>query len=274
MTAFSNGIAFFFDLFMVPFSNLHPIWGMLAVSALTGVLMLIIYKYTSNQAEIKKVKDHIKAHFLGIMLYKDSLRVLFSSIARIFLANLRYMRLNLVPLMFMIVPVGLLMIQLNFWYGYRPLKSGENVLIKAMLTSPADLNKAELSLVAPEDLEVQTPPLRIQSNSEINWRLGARKNGHYEIKVQINGQKVTKSLVVSNRMERLSLLRHASGFWKGLLYPGESTISEDSPVCSIEVTYQPVLMSLFGWEVHWVVVYFVLSILFGLALKGVFNVRI
>ncbi len=274
MTTLSNSIAFVFDLFMWSFNGLHPIWSMTVISALTGVLMLIIYKYTSNQAEIRKVKDWIKANFLAIILYKDSLKVLFSSTGHIFRANLRYMRLNLVPLLFMIVPVGLLIVQMNFWYGYKPFEPGESILVKATLANVGDLMKAEVSLVVPEGVEIQTPPLRIPNNSEVNWRLGTKQKGHYEIKIHVGGQEMTKTLVVSDRMERLSLLRHASGFWDGLLYPGERVIPSSSLVRSIEVHYQPVFMGVLGWDVHWIIVYFVLSIFFGLALKGVFRVHI
>ncbi len=274
MTSVSNIIAFVFDLLVVPFKNVHPMWSMAFISAVTGVLMVVIYKYTSNQAEIRKVKDRIKAHFLAIMLYKDSLRVLCSSAGHIFLANLRYMRLNLVPLLFMIVPVGMLLVQMNCWYGYKPLKPGKAILVKATLTNVTDLMKAEVALVVPDGLEVETPPVRIPSKSEINWRMGAREKGHYKIKVRVEGQDVTKSLIVSDRMQRLSLLRHSPGFWDGLLYPGESAIPSSFPVRSVEVRYEPVLMSVFGWEVHWVIPYFALSILFGLVLKGFFKVQI
>jgi hypothetical protein len=274
MTSLSNIIAFVFDLVMLPFKNVHPMWSMTFISAMTGVLMVVIYKYTSNQAEIRKVKDRIKANFVAIMLYKDSIRVLCSSTGHIFLANLRYVRLNLVPLLFMIVPVGLLLVQMNCWYGYKPLEPGESILVQATLTNVTDLMRAELALVAPDVLEVETPPVRIPSKSEVNWRLGAREKGHYQIKVGIHGQEVTKSLIVSDRMQRLSLLRHASDFWDGLLYPGESAIPSSAAVRSVEVGYQPVQMSVFGWEVHWVIPYFILSIVFGLALKGFFKVQI
>lgn len=274
MTTLSNSIGYAFDLLMEVLAGLHPIWGITVISALTGVLMLVIYKYTSDQAEIRKVKDRIKAHFLAIMLYKDSIKVLFTSIGRIFSANLRYMRLNLVPLFFMIVPVGLLMVQLNCWYGYKPFEIGESIVVKAALANVADLKRAEISLVAPEGLEIQTPPLRIPAKSEVDWRLEAKQEGRYKIKVHIDNQEVTKKLIVSDRLERLSLVRHASGFWDGLLYPGESPIPSSSPVRSIEVSYRSALMSVFGWQLHWIVVYFILAIFFGLALKGVFRVQI
>ena len=45
------------------------------VAAATGVLLLIAYKYTSNQRAIKRVQDDIKAHLLALKLFKDSASV-------------------------------------------------------------------------------------------------------------------------------------------------------------------------------------------------------
>jgi hypothetical protein len=70
------------------------------------------------------------------------------------------------------------------------------------------------------------------------------------------------------------LFRHASGFWDSLLYPGEAAIPPASLFSSVQVCYAPSLMKIFGYEVHWIIVYLVLSIFFGLALKGVCKVEI
>jgi hypothetical protein len=184
------------------------------------------------------------------------------------------MGLNIIPLVFMIMPVCLLLVQMNSWYGYKPLEVGESLLVKANLARELDTEKADISLIVPEGLEILSPPLRIPTISEISWLLGARKRGHYEIQVLVNHQAITKKVTVSNNMERLALLRHASGFWDSLLYPGETAIPSASPISSVQVCYGPSLMNSFGFEVHWIIVYFVLSIFFGLALKGVFKVQI
>lgn len=49
------------------------------ISAITGVFLLLVFKYTSNQRAIGKVKDCIKADMLSIKLFKDSLSVVLSA---------------------------------------------------------------------------------------------------------------------------------------------------------------------------------------------------
>ncbi len=40
-------------------------------AAVTGVLLLAVFKYTSNQRAIKRVRDDINAHLLALKLFKD-----------------------------------------------------------------------------------------------------------------------------------------------------------------------------------------------------------
>ena len=45
------------------------------VAAVTGVLLLVAFKYTSNQRAIKRVRDDIDANLLALKLFKDSTAV-------------------------------------------------------------------------------------------------------------------------------------------------------------------------------------------------------
>ena len=45
------------------------------VSAATGLLLLLVFKYTSNQRAIRRVRDDIQAHLLALTLFKDSTSV-------------------------------------------------------------------------------------------------------------------------------------------------------------------------------------------------------
>ena len=46
------------------------------VSVVTGWLLLLVFKYTSNQRAIRRVRDDISAHLLALKLFKDSTSVI------------------------------------------------------------------------------------------------------------------------------------------------------------------------------------------------------
>ncbi len=54
----------FFGILFFPFQFIDPLWPLLFISVLTGILMLLAFRYTSNQKEIRKEKDKIKAHLM------------------------------------------------------------------------------------------------------------------------------------------------------------------------------------------------------------------
>ena len=45
------------------------------VAGVTGVLLLLVFKFTSNQAKIGRVRNEINANLLALKLFKDSTRV-------------------------------------------------------------------------------------------------------------------------------------------------------------------------------------------------------
>jgi hypothetical protein len=103
------------------------------VSAATGLLLLVVFKYTSNQRAIGRVRDDIKAHLLALKLFRDSTSVTFRAQGRILLGAFRLMVLAIVPMLVMVVPVCLLLGQLALWYQSRPLKIGEEAVVTVKL---------------------------------------------------------------------------------------------------------------------------------------------
>ena len=275
MEIFNAVLGKIFELLLLPFRNMNPWVGLAGISLLTGFLMLFIYRFTSNQSGIKKVKNKIKAHLLETRLYKDSLSLSLKAQGNILLANLKYIGLNFRPLLVMIVPVLLILIQLNFWFGYEPLESGQPTLLKVKLEKGLNPLNADIALEPSPDIEMETAPLRIEEDSEINWRISARTRGAHDVPIVIGGKKVAKTITADIKsLTRISPLRHNRSFLNNLLYPVEKPIQKDIPIESIEILYPAKRLNLFGLNIHWLIAYFMLSIVFGFAFKGVFKVEI
>ena len=45
----------------------------LAISIVIGFLMVIVFRYTSDQKAIGRAKDQLKAHLLAVRLFQDQL---------------------------------------------------------------------------------------------------------------------------------------------------------------------------------------------------------
>ncbi len=262
-------------LMLLPFRSLSPWVGMTVVSFLTALLMLEVYKHTSNQAAIRRAKDRIKAHLLEMRLYQDNMRVTLAAQGAIVKANGAYMAANLKPLAVMIVPLVLILAQLSLWFDRAPLRPGEETLVKATLETPADPVAAGLALETPPGLELTAPAVRIPDLHEVVWRIKAMAPGAGRLVLRSGGRTLEKTVTVGGGpMTKVSAMASRGSIWKRVLYPGEPALPSGQPVRSIEILYPAKSLAAFGLNIHWLIAYLILSIVFGFAFKGVFKVEI
>jgi uncharacterized membrane protein (DUF106 family) len=264
------------DGLLYPFRGLPPIVGLTFVSLLTSILLLIVFKKTSNQKALEAVKRKIHAGLFEIRLFNDDFRSIFRAQLDILRHNLSYIRYSFMPMIWTLPPLVLLIAQLQFHYGYESLRPGQPALVKATLRTGDDAAKPALRLEAPGNgLEVKEPAVWIPSLREMAWRVEPISGGEYELKIVNGSETVTKSVRVRSESEpvvRRSPLR-VRGFLDELLYPAEPPLPSGG-FESVAVTYPEANVDVFGVELHWMIVYFVLSIAFAFLLRGVFKVTI
>ena len=263
-----------FDLLFLPVRGLTPWAGLIIASLLTALLMLFIFRLTSNQAGIRRTKNRIKAHLLELRLYKDNMSVSLRAQGNILIQNLRYIGYNAKPLLVMIVPIILILAQLNLWFGASPLRPGDQTLVKVKLRDGYNPMETALELRTSGGLAVETPPVRIEDEGEYAWRIRAVSAGPAGLEFAVGLSTIAKSVAIGGRPLSKVSPRRDRRFLDLVLYPGEAPLPGGSPIKSIEILYEGRTLNFLGLGVHWLVAYFLLSIVLGFALKGVFKVEI
>jgi hypothetical protein len=257
-----------------PFQSLPPIVGLSAVSLTAAIGMLVVFRTTSNQPAIAAAKRRIHAGIFEIRLFNDDLRAMFRAQLEILRHNLTYMRLSLVPMLWMLIPLLLLIAQLQFYYGYDGFRPGDTTLVKVRLKDAAMSATPALALAAPAGLRVDSPMVWIPSEREAVWRVVAERPGEYELTVTLDDRRVTKAVRVSQQVGWRTPERLEGGFVNQLLYPAESPIEGEIPIEAIAIGYPDRQIDLLGWETHWLIAFFILSIVFAFALRKRFGVVI
>jgi uncharacterized membrane protein (DUF106 family) len=248
---------------------------MVFISLITGLLMLFIFRRTSNQAGIRRSKDRIKAHLLELRLFKENMGVTWRAQGGILRANLRYIGYSFRPLLVMIVPLILILVQMNFWFGYKALDIGEAAILKVRLMENVNPMEIDPAIEAPPSLAVETPPLRLEQEREIDWRIRARSPGHESMVIRVGGKDFAKTVSIAGKpLSRVSPRRVRRSFFDELFFPSEKPLPSSRLIRSIEVTYPAKKLNVLGLRLHWLVAYFILSIVFGFALKRPFKVEI
>ena len=273
---------------LYPFRGLHPLVGLTAVSLVVGIAMLLVFKATSNQAAIAAVKRQIHACLFEIRLFNDDLRAILRAQGELLRHNAVYLKHSFVPLLWMIVPFVLLMAQLQVHYGYEPLAPGEPALVEAVLGEgweealPAGavedydgFSRPAVELAAPAGVRIETPGVWAPEIREVSWRVVGERPGDYELELAVGGERYTKSLRVADEpgIRRLSPIRPERSFLRQLLYPAEPPLPA-GPVESIAVAYPEAEVWFLGWHTHWLIVFFILSIVFAFALRNRLGVSI
>jgi hypothetical protein len=259
---------------LYPFRGLPPIVGLTFVSLLTAVAILLVFRATSDQKALRRVKNRITAGILEIRLFRDDLPTIFRAQWDILRHSLTYMRLSLVPMLWVILPIVLLMIQLQFHYGYRPLEVGESVIVRASLTGAALADDVELSLSTNRAVDVETPLLLLVEQGEARWRIGAGGEGSHELRVRAGDLELVKTVSVGRAGGAISPRRPSARLLDQMLYPVEPPIPGAVSIVSIDVAYETGTVSLLGWETHWMVVFFILTIVLAFALQKPLRVTI
>lgn len=280
-----------FDLLLRPFAGLPPIVPVTVVALVSGIFALLVYRWTSDQKAIAAVKRRLFGHLLEVRLFNDDLRAVLAAQLRLLRENVTYLRLNLVPLLWMIVPFMLLIAQLQFHYGYDGLEVGERTLLVVDLApaDPADPAAAggeeaaprpPIELEAPAGVAVETAGVWVPSLRQVLWRLRADEPGHHELVVRADGESFAKSLFVvapeaGARWVRRSPTRRRAAILDQLLYPAEPSLPRGGPIERIDVRYPAASISFFGlFDVHWLIAFLVLSLAFAFALRNRFGVTL
>lgn len=249
-----------------------PGWLSATLAAgVTGVLLLIAFKYTSNQRAIKRVKDDINANLLALKLFKENVSITLRAQGSILRSALRLMGLAIVPMLVMFVPVLLILGQLSLWYQSRPLQVDEDAVVTLRLHS-GDVARPDVGLEPTDAVEVLVGPVFVPSERQVCWKIKARQQGDHRLMFHVGNETGEKELGVGDRFMRVSSLRPDWSLSDVVMYPAEKPFHRDSAIQSIAIDY-PTRSSWTSGADTWVIYWFAVSMVFGFAFRRVFNVN-
>jgi len=256
--------------------SVHPTLALVLVSLATAVFMLFVFRLVSDQDGIRRAKAGVLGQLLAIRLFPDDPWVTVRALGGALRANLWYLRRSLLPLFVMIVPLVLVIVELDLWFGRIPLLPGSSTRVAIVFANGDPGNTPEVALEAPAGLIVETPPLRIPSLHEVDWRVRAVSEGEYELQFRAGKNVASKRLISGSgvQLRRVSPVRVRGGMIQAAINPGESPLDPSAGVESVSIDYPPRFFRILGLELHWIVAYFILSLGFAFVLKKPFGVEV
>ena len=262
------------DLVMAPF-QVETAWpGLVVFSVLVAVLAMLTYKYFSNQVALRDRRNRLLARVLEIRLYQDDIAGIFGMSLRIMMAAFSYIKESLRPLLIMLVPISLILIQMETWFEYRPLKSGDLTILSVAFDDTIDSLGSNISVTTSEGLALETEGLRSPNGSMVSWRLRSKISEKAWIDITVGDSVFRKKVNVAHGMQKISPKSVRAQLWNSIRYPAEPLMDKNSPIQSISLSYPKREFYVGRFSVNWIVAFFILTLTCGLIIKPVLKVEL
>ncbi len=244
--------------------------SLVIISVISGIGMLWVFQKTSNPARIKAVKRRVQAHLLELRVFGEEPAVVWRAQKSLVAWNFRYMGLMLKPAVWLAIPLSILLIHLEAFYGRSPLPVGSATIVTMAMRPPLNPQSPAPVLQAPRGITVETPGVRVIEDSQISWRIRPSEPVSGSLRFQVDGRTIEKKIEAGSGLRFVPGLR-VNSLLGSVLHPDEPRI-QSSSVDWIDVHYPDGNVTIFGLELHWLIWFTIISMLAALLLKKRFGV--
>lgn len=233
----------------------HPLIGVFILSLIVTLIINIIYKYATNQVEMKRLKESIDGYKKKIKESKDNPKKMMKLNQEAMGVNMQYMKHSLRATLFTFIPIIFIFAWMNAQYTYAPLAPGEPLVVHAQFLEGFDGNATLVS----QTLTTKTLISAVQQTDAGPAATFA-----------ISGDKGKHDFVITYQK-----FSYNGSVWFGenpkqQLYPGKG------PVQTISVDYPRVRplgsFHLGSWYPGWLSIYIVLSIILSMGTRKLMKI--
>lgn len=275
MDALNTAISCLVDWLLAPLAG-APGAALVMVSMVTGVVMTIVFRYTSNQRALRAAADRTKAMLVGMRLFKDDLRTALRYQGGLIKATGSRLLHSLRPMIVLIVPVALMLVQLAHRFEWRPLGIGDHAVAAVHVSEEAWTEWQHAVMEAPEGIIIETPALRDEAERAVYWRFRVMAPVTEPLGWRAGGTVIEKNLTSAGNTKRLRAIseeRRGGGLWSGIMHPIEMGLGADSPIRRIAITHPRRSTPIMGIALPWWGTFLIVSLVTALVVRPIVKVQ-
>jgi hypothetical protein len=266
MEFISRMITSILDLLVRPFGPERHTLGLVWLSLLSGVGMALVFRATTSPRRIRAAKDRFRSYIYEMRIYQDSLRAVLIAFFQSLRSNVLYVWSILPPLLILVIPMIVIIAQLDERYGAAHLNIGDVSVVTIRLAPGSDPYDTEVSLASGPGARVDAGPVRIAGANEISWRVRIDEPGTHEATISIDGAPYALLLVAESGYRMIGRTRGAKAL-EAFIHPGMPPIPGDSGIERVRVDYRRASYPLLFWRVHWLLIFLVYTLVGAVAIK-------
>ncbi|MCK5115191.1 MAG: hypothetical protein KAR44_01240 [Candidatus Aegiribacteria sp.] len=261
-------ISGFFDLLLVPFRTLPHFWGLLFISLLSGLGMITVFRFASNQNKISMLRRRMGGEILGILLHLSNPGTVVKFAVKLIWSNTVYLMYILIPLILLAIPFMLVWGQLDARYGAAEMDKDDPVTVTVFFEDglPARDNLE----IGVSGLELMPPVLFIDTLDEVSFRI--LPDGNSLRNLQIEG--VSVKVARTGDWNGCRILR---GFDSGSSFSrlfSPWIVRVDGGPGSGWYSLPDIRYAVFGGHWSWIAVFLLFSSISAIAGAKIFKVKI
>ena len=241
--------------------------GLIVASLLTALAALLVYRACSNQEGIRSSRNRSISALLDIPLYGEYPAAVFPGIATSLASASLYLAHALKPLLILGLPLTWALIQLGAWFTWQPFQPNETIIATATLNEGVKTADLRTHLSTSPEITVTMEAVHIPAQREISWRLEARSAGDGWLNLHVADRIQRIAIPIGIRPARITPKLFSPLSWHSLLYGAPAMLDLGGAVQSFHIHFPERRFTVGIWSLHWIVVFLVLTLAFGLALS-------
>jgi hypothetical protein len=243
-----------------PVAGLPAVVGLAGASAVLALVLLVVFRATSDQGRLARAKRRVQAGLFELRLFREDPMTILSVQRDLLAAQGEYLRSSIFPLLVASPILAAAAGHVQAYFGFAPLVPGQPIVVSAILASTsAPSRRPAIELRVPDGLQagpaVWSPGLR-----RLTWVVRAARPGAFVLRFAQDGREDEKRLVVGPGVRARSPVRAHPGLFTQVLYPAEPPLPANGSIARIEVDYRDASVDVFRWRMHWAVVFVALIV--------------
>jgi len=269
LTTLAHAATWVGNMLAAPFGD-HAGWLVVLAAVVFAVVALLLFKWATPQQRLAAARGQLIGRLYEAALYQTSLSVIMRVQGGVLVANLRYLACALPAVAALILPLLVVLPQLEARLGRRPLDVGETALVTVALAADR-----ETVLTADPGLVIEAGPVRDQVRGEVVWRVRALTAGEHALRLTGAGEPVTLTVPVAiSGLPAITAARHRSALSQVVFDPAGARLSREDDLRRIGVALPEREVRLLGLGLPWLVSFTVLSMAAGLLLRSRLRVEL
>ena len=243
----------FLNIILSPLFKL-PVWlAVILMAFLISLIVILVTKFTTDQALMKKLKEDMKEHQKQVKELKNEPAKAMEMQKKMMESNMKYMSHSLRPTLITFIPIILIFGWMSSNFAFESIKPQQEFQATAFFEKNSD---GSAELIVPDEIKIIGSKIQKIENDKTSWTLKGSEGEHI-LEFNYNGEKQQTSVLITNDNKYINSIKKTEGKIK-----------------TIQINYKKLIVLPIGYKdwLGWLGTYIWSSILFTLVLRKIIKV--